>query len=685
MPFRPARSRRAFLGRLSTIALACTVPLAGCGGGGDAPPAPPGPPPAGTLDTAARLASLRAVEARCVELESQQPDPLARVHAIAAAMAQDPHYAETGVDAASLTAWGVFTDGRVHFVGSAWRPGPGAAAPASFDTRARAAAAKPPERPGSRHARLMHSFYMPFDGQPVIDRMSGWLDDHDYQVRAGTPGDARVTTLRNVQGDGFFYINTHGGVKHTRQGDTSSPLMFSIQSSTLVDAALETLPDFVDDFANARLTYFTAYNGRTTKDSAGRDVDARDTRYGVTAQFVDRYWQFAPDSIVLINACNSANTAANDKVIDFVVACHRKGAGLYLGWTEICSNPSAFDIPAFFMDRVLGVNEVEPESPKQRAFPGEDVIAHMAATGRTRDAITGAFFIAKPNPRSTVRHILTPAIRQLEVDELNDELRLTGCFGRDAGRVVIGGQAPAIVKWEPDEVVCRLPRTGAGSSGEVWVELGADRSNTRHLSAWTLDADLRWFDPEMPGLSVDGPLRVRWRADVGPVREACGQPPERPVRHAIATRDSSLALVAGGAFPQPPDCTVTWKGQASYPSQVEMMGGGSGTRVVFANLRIDTLTRRAAMGLAIGDSGDPPSFIANHCSHTNAFTPAIGLLDRVVEFEVPGAPMAIPLPAKDLDLAADLSIPAGGHDDDQLRLRWNPAAIASPPTADDRV
>ncbi|MNX26658.1 hypothetical protein D3C86_567310 [compost metagenome] len=623
-----------------------------------------------------------------MDLESRKLEPIAYLTELTGIMAKDPNYVETGFDERSLTAWGTFADGRVHMVSHNFKP-TGTSTPTATiaDTgqaqkAAGLAAAKPPELPGERKARLMHSFFTPFDGQAAIAEMSGWLSAHDYALQPGVEGDAHITTLRQIKGDGFFYINTHGGVKHTRHQDTGSPQMYSIQSSTLIDPTLEAQPDFQADLAAFRLTYFTAYNGLATVDSKGEEIMLKDTRYGITAAFVDTYWEFAQDSVVVINACNSANSADNDRVIDFLVACHRKNAGLYLGWTEICSPPAAFDIPKYCVDRMLGANLFKPHTPKQRAFTGEEVIAHMQRKNLNHDTgngtKTGAYFIAKPNPRSAVSHILSPSIHHVEVDELNDQLNLIGAFGRRQGKVFVDGSERQVVRWEHELVVCDLPRVGAGSRGPVWVELGADRSNRRTVSQWNIRIDTHWFKQNYPGLAVDGPIRTRWRADVGPVRDTCGEDVKRPVRYAIGTYDSTMELAAGGAFHVPPDCTITWSGQASFASQVKLMREPSaGDRVIFTYLRIDPESKLGAMGLAMGASTGP--FVEHGCRSTDTFASALGLLDGPQDFEVTGAAATIPLPAKNIVLGNDLSILGDGHLDDSLRLQWSTAPIESPP------
>jgi hypothetical protein len=689
--------RRRFIGLLSGSALSAGLPLllAGCGGGGrdggstqDPGPEDPGgggdPTPADPAD-AARLEAIADVEQHCRDLESQELTPLAYVTAVAAYMSAQPIYAMSGVEEGALTAWGLFEDGRMHIVTRSRMPvRESAAAVARTSGRAQALAARV-EVPASRHARLMHSFGANFEGQGTVAQLSSMLSKNGYLVRQGAEGDARLTTLRAVQGDGFFYINSHGGATpRVLRNDKEMPSLYSVQSSTPVSAATEAMPDVRDDLANLRLTYHTGATGNTVKDRWGRDVPEMATRYGITAHFVDKYWKFAQHSVVIINACNSANTSSAAYAAGFIFACHRKGAGVYLGWTQTVSGEAAYSAPPYFVDRLLGANVIDPESPKQRAFPWDDVMDDMQAKGRTRDPVTGSFFVAKPRPGSPATSILAPTIHHVEVDERANELRLVGRFGTRAGKVFVDSTERALRSWTDELVVCDLPASGAGSRGGVFVKVDEHRSNVRQITEWRMPIDYRWLDQYHVGLRVDGKLQLRWRADVGPVRERPGEAPRKPVRFAIGARDSGMALSASGSYSEPL-CSYAWSGDADFGSQLDAIEGDTSTdgRFIFANLRVDTHARKGNIGLAMAADGG--MFTETNCSGSHEFTTALGLLDSVVEFEVVGAVAKLPLPALSVDFGSDFTILGGTHLDDELRLRWSDVKPSFPPLADDAV
>lgn len=677
---RPCESprRRDFLFWLTGGAGALALPgmLSGCGGGNGSPTESDGNPDDGSLDGARRHAAIAAVEARCAALDAQALTPSAWLQALAAFMQSEPVYAEVGVEEEALTVWGVFTDGRVHLIDRSRRPTPAeplAAAPEPIAQAARV------ELPKGRPARLLHSFGANFVGQDVVTRMSGWLSGKGYAVRGGQEGDARLTALRAVRGDGFFYINTHGGVKRIRRGDPTSPLFYSIQSSTLVDPALENTPEMRDDFANQRLTYFTAYNGITPT--------SRDTRYGITVHFVERYWSFETDSVVIINACNSANP---NVASSFLNACLNKGAGVCLGWTEVVGDPVVYDAPAYLVDRMLGVNEEAPESPEQRPFPWDLVLAEMRAEGRDvfphPDSGLVARFVA--HSRAGRAHLLAPSLRHVEVDEYQRALRLVGAFGSVQGKVYIDGTERTVRSWAHDLVVCDLPDSGPGSCGPVHVEVGPHRSNVRRITEWRATFQYRYRESYHVGLRGDGQFTMRWRADIGATRDAPGQEPQWPVREAVATRESAAQITASGVYaPPPPGCAISWSGTARFPAQVAVVDGG-GSTVMFSYLRINTADRTGAIGLALGaQAGSLFTETDCHGSHPVATPAAVGLLHGTQEFKVPGTTHAIELPALQVSFTEDFTLRGDRYvdEDGEVHLDWGYVTPGEPPRDDDGV
>jgi hypothetical protein len=380
------------------------------------------------------------------------------------------------------------------------------------------------ELPGSGWARVLQSFGVrEWTQQPVYDLAAMLESPGGYAVRVGRVGDARLTALRSVSGDGYFYFNTHGG-RAFRTRDGSGPGTYSLQSSSLVTPGSERLPEIAADFAAGRLTYFTAPNFDTVWDPVSATwVDGVDTRYGITSAFVRTYWHFAPDSILFLNSCWSGYTSDAEGAQTFISACWDAGVGLYLGWSKLASPDTCFKTVRYFTDRLIGANKYMKENPNQRGFPWELVIGDMQTRNLTFDPQTGAHLIPFPAPGGN-SILLDPSIKELLVNEWDEKLILKGYFGSTVGKVTVGSRELGGCTWKHDEIVCSLPRTGAGSSGDVFVEveggLGRPRkSNIHQLTEWNIPLKYSW-EPYagVEGLKIEGTGKLRFRADVGSYR-----------------------------------------------------------------------------------------------------------------------------------------------------------------------
>jgi hypothetical protein len=709
-------ARRAFLRRLSGSAAVLGMPalLAACGGGGGdgGAAAGTGSPLGGgsqgggdggsggnggnggsggggsggtggsgaTIDPAVRAATIAAVESHCRTLSKQQPalTPLAFAEAVAAKLRTDAAYAEVGVDGETQCAWGVFTDGRLHLVAGNFIPQRRAgvqSAPAAERKRALAAALS--EVPAAATARVMQSFGPMFDGADVVTDVIGWLQEKGWQVPHGAEHEAPLSALRALGGVGYFYINTHGGAGAPTLQPFSGESMYSIQSSTKVSLAEEWSDITRDDLAARRLTYFTAYNGDLILD---RWPDW-DTRYGITANFVDTYWKFAADSVVIMNACSSTKiTHTTNWAASFIFAVHKAGAGVYLGWNDTCSPAGAYRAARYFTDRMLGANRFQPEVPAQRPFPWDAVLGDMKKKSFELDPNTGATFQALPNPGSTNKQLLAPSIRHVEVDEYLDELRLIGRFGSKEGEVTIGGQRRPVKTWAPERIVVELPRTGAGSRGAVQVVVRGVKSNLRQLTEWTIPMQYTYAVLERFGLVVDGPGTVRLRADVGGTRDVPGEVPVQSTGYAYDTRDSQFTLTGRGAMPTP-KCTLVWTGQATYMAIPEAGYPHS----LMAYMKVDTVTKQGFLGLALG--APTPPFVQTGCGTTDGIAAHFGTLDAQVSYPTPleGRTDVIPLHSAALSFGPDYRIVAGRSETQVARVVWPEVVPVAPPLASDGV
>jgi hypothetical protein len=467
------RSTRALLLAL-TLALA-----AGCGDAGRNPVAPE--PPAALTDEV-RFAAITALETRLQQLAPSLSDD-----AWAAAVVQwlngraEFETAEAEPDAAGVSAR--FTDGRVLIASRSRVPGPPSAEVTDPEVAADAETSSisrnvSAQLPRPLRVRLLHSFGADFDQvQQPVDDMARWFRAAGYDVAPGVQGDARLTALRNVSGDAFFYLNTHGGVGKTREGEK----LFAVQSSTLSGAEMDRLPEIRGDLDAGRLVYMTFPNGRWLG-----EIPRVDTRYGITHRFVREHMSFGEGSVVFLNVCWSASDAPG--VAAFIAAAHARGAAHVLGWTRNVSTDPAFRAVRHFVDRTLGANRYRPESPLQRPFDVPAVLDEMRGRGYATDAATRAELRLHSAPGREPA-ILVPSIYGLQGGaDAADLLVIHGQFGPDPGEslrsVTIDGVNMAVGSWASGRIELAIPRSGPGASGVVRVTSLGRESNGRALVAW---------------------------------------------------------------------------------------------------------------------------------------------------------------------------------------------------------
>jgi hypothetical protein len=612
----------------------------------------------------AELSAIRSVEAKGMSLLAQGVRRLDYARAIGIYMATLPAYAVTGVDEPSLTAYGVFPDGRLHLVTENREFDE---IPPVASLRASRQGLATTELPGSGWARLLQSFgETRFTQEPVYDLAATLESPGGYGIRPGKAGDARLSALRTVSGDGFFYFNTHGG-RAFKTKDRSGRGFFSLQSSTFVTPGNEALPEIAADLQAGRLTYFTAPNFNTVIDPrTGNQVDEEDTRYGITGDFVKTYWRFASDSIVFLNACWSGYTADPEGPQDFIDACWAAGAGVYFGWNEKANSGTCFTTVRYFVDRLIGANKFMKENPDQRAFPWELVYEDMRSEGLTHDRRTGADLVPFPRPGGN-SILLDPSIKELIANEWEDQLILKGWFGSRLGRVWVGGRELSGCTWKHDEIRCVLPPTGPGSNGDAYVEVPSElgryrKSNVRQLTEWAVELQYLWTDAYgSTGWRIDGSGILRYRGDVGGYRLQPGKTPELPIRAMWPTKDSALRLTASGTYSS--GCTNTLSGTARFeaetnaPQQVYSLAQA---------LAVDAHTPHVgAIGLAIGTLTGPPFLDTISggpgCSTTIPIPATFGLLGGEVDFALPGASggtQTLPLTGIPLTFDAQFRIPA---------------------------
>lgn len=492
-----------------------------------------------------------------------------------------------------------------------------------------------------------------------------------------------VESLRAFNDDGVFYFSAHSGVigvpllnaagnfipNPNRRG-IMGRREFGITTSTRADRA--TVSSYIDDIAHGRLGIGIARYGTG---QPGSPLFERN--YCITAAFVDTYMNFGQDSLVWFSSCNSNNARSQA----FVQACLNAGAGLYVGWNRRADESECIAVGKFVLDRLLGANATTPlENPLQRPFDYVQVWQDMARQGLPSGLI---YTVGSGN-----FGLLAPTIAYVFINEFDEEAHLFGLFGNVASneREVLIGGTPAMVKsWAIDKIVCELPQSGPGSSGDVEVRVRGHKSNVRQITEWRFQVTYDWKHTELNPLSTAGIFNLTFRADVGHYRDRPGVPPLEPIRWAIATKDSQANLGASGTNSDG-DCDNTWSGTAQY----EAGGfGGLPDHTIVARMKIDTDTMTGALGMSLGDLAGPPFTWTIACPGAppvnEDFTVSVGLLGGTHNFLTPDPNRpATPLPALDLTFGTDFKVPSVHFIDDtfspiKIDITWLAVTPTSPP------
>jgi hypothetical protein len=638
-------------------------------------------------DSAAMQAlAVAAVEERSHALRLQGLKGLPYIQGIAAFMSTHPAYSSVDSDPTTLSAWGMFQDGTLHVISdNLERP---AVTPQSLKTlAARAVPAKAGgEIPGKTTARLVQVFGPGLNGeaQRVISDMRRFLRSKGWSVRSGADADGFVTTLKEVRGDGFFYLNSHGDRFNIKPPDDPDG-MHIVWTASLADPDYDHL--FALDRLALRLVKYTARNFLEPDDGPPLE----DTRYAITYRFVDWYMHFEDSSVAFMNSCHGG--VDHPVVAKFRKAFLDRGTGVYLGWTNAVRSDAAFAAAPWFVDRMVGANlHSDRESPPQRAFPYDLVLQDMARNGLDTGP-NGEKLVAFPNAGLKHPSIFAPSIRYVRVNEYDEELVLTGEFGEQVPKVTVGG-TPLTVKPgnTASEIKAVLPLTGPGSNGDVVVEVRGVKSNARQLTEWSVPFHYHWTDViGVPGLRMDGDTTLRFRADLGRYRLLPHETPRWTALGGPPTKDTAVRVTGSGSAASG-GCTLTLTGSQSYrtPASPPTADGA-----VLGNfIKLDAQTSAGSMGLMFGEIQIPAHQIvisgAPSCAGTVRIAVVVGLLDGTVLF--PNAqtenPTLVPLPGKNFTLDANSGFPAMLHIDGsaggEIKINTDAATVISPPrdTAD---
>jgi len=404
-------------------------------------------------------------------------------------------------------------------------------------------------------ANSLESFFP--DSSPTI---GNWLTVSGYDVKRFSG-----TTVADVKGWfstgslGVLFWHIHGCVFEREDGTQSVGLV-------------------TRQFATVDLSK-GAYKEMRDSGEVGLAIDRGQTvpYYTINSGFVRKYMSFAPNSLVILDACDGANADLAQAFID-------AGAGSYASWDWLSGKQSGDSCRKVF-DRMLGMNQEAPvSSVKERSFSQPIVETWMwqqgyefdpspKVPGQTRD---NARLVWKHHPQAPC-YILKPTIIRIlnqisSPTERFSALMIEGSFGEDPGpgqrNVVWGGQVMPILRWESSErIYIRVPNSPPVGNVQVIVTPGfayTAMSNEVPITEWTVP--FTWSYHEAGTLTEKMVMNVKFRADLRGERVY----PEAPVVYNPTSfycmPDCTGTMTASGLYSPMAGVTLTYNGGSTMQS-----------------------------------------------------------------------------------------------------------------------
>ena len=420
---------------------------------------------------------------------------------------------------------------------------------------------------------------------PVIKR----LLRNGHYVDANPPAPT-VAGLMNVRGDGVFYINSHGGPGF----DRNQVAYYAIW--TLDPLVTATLGNYRAMVNSHELVGMVEYSN----DAQGNCNSVM--HYGITSTFVRNRMSFAKNSIVIVDACASASAPAFALRDAFGAA----GASVYVGWTKSVTSGFAYKAMKYLIDRMLGVNEITPEDPKQRAFNIYQVRNDMEVRRQLVEEPANHTILTVV-PLKDDFGLLSPSIQFLSIEDdgVQPRLIIAGLFGTDPGEgkrsVTINGTELGNVQWNPTEIHCDIPESGGNAYGTVVVKVGSGQgaraSNPVNITQWEGELTYERDDPGDQTATMS--IKFRVLADIHDFRDEPGEPPfKTQVLFGPRGGDTSVHVTTGGKYEETiGNCTETWTFGQGGDLVTPFEGTPNGAWMYFGS--VDTESHTLQLNMAV--------------------------------------------------------------------------------------
>ncbi len=465
----------------------------------------------------------------------------------------------------------------------------------------------PPGMPAGDKALVLNVAGLAGGSDVTINK---WLNNAGYASSTAT---ASLSLLRgSIKNVDVLYYATHGGLPTDKAGNKVYVL------------------GTTDHFTKAQ---FQAHD-------TGNPIDWKEYEQGllvqmqfpkspknignwtVTRKFVKKYWSFNQNSLVDIDACRSMY--GDPAVATFTQTLGDVGADAVLGWTDDVEEHEAPESALFLFSRLLGESGVKPlRSPPPRPWDLASSLYDMGHTSNPTPWHTDmphnydesrsigkddsgkhieidAYFIQEQFGSTTP--LLRPSIKNLEVDEYQQQLTLHGEFGSQKGIVTVGGQTLSIVSWAQDKIVASLPATI--SAGEVQVSTGASsehHSNKVPLTEWHPQFDYLVHPYGSTQLTQEVTCSLRIRADIHAYRDSPDMSVVQPSNVIFARAPDSTCDFKMSGTDTVSGAPITLSGQGSL--QMAGKNGASGNDFFNFSGTVDSANPQLSYFLSIGAQG----------------------------------------------------------------------------------
>lgn len=297
--------------------------------------------------------------------------------------------------------------------------------------------------------------------------------------------------------------------------------------------------------------------------------------YAITSEFVRNHLEFAPNSIVMVDACYGGGKELADGFTD-------AGAGSYGSWDWLSGPYSGTPFLQLF-DRLLGMNEEPPIStPDERSFALPMIRWWMSAFQFDYDP--SPKYPKQPHPNAKLTwydhpdkpgYILLPTIMRVihedaTIGEQYAKFLIEGDFGDDPGEslreVLWGGFKMHVVRWEPYYgITIRMPSSPPVGNIEVVMKKGfTSRSNRVPITEWNVP--FTYEITSKGSLTAKMVMNVKFRADMRGSRGNPEMPLQYLPRHFFNMADCYGEVTASGTHSPSPGTTITWSGGSNLTS-----------------------------------------------------------------------------------------------------------------------